>query len=175
MQVEMPSSEETAARALRWFLRGGGWEALVRELAWAAVRATGAEQRSIEWLTPLVDARLGERVDGLEFLVDRASTIARREHVRSWPHDSEGAAETTALLDGYEEGLQVLSRLYLEVLEWAADLISERISGSPGRSKRFRVPLRRKRPPADLDIPLIVAEELTRGRRPPGSPDRRAA
>lgn len=94
--------------------------------------------------------------------------------MRSWPHDSEGA-ETAALLDGYEEGLQVLSRLYLEVLEWAADLIGERISGSPGRSKRFRVPLRRKRPPADLDIPLIVAEELTRGRRPLGGPDRRAA
>ena len=62
-----------------------------------------------------------------------------------------------------------------EVLEWAADLISERISGSERRSKRFRVPLRHKRPPADLDIPLIFAEELTRDRRQLGGPDRRAA
>ena len=155
----MSTPEETAALALRWFLRGGGWEVLVRELAWAAVRATGGEQRSIEWLTPLVEARLAERIDVLEFVVDRASTIARQAQVLGRPHDLEGA-ETHALLDGYEEALQTFCRHYFEVLEWAADLISERIGGSERRSKRFRVPLRRRRPPADLDIPLIFAEEL---------------
>jgi hypothetical protein len=175
MPMQVSSPEETAARALRWFLRGGSWEALVRELAWAAVRATGVDQRSIEWLAPLVEARLAERVDGLEFLVDRASTTAWRRQVRCPPQDLEGGAGA-AVLDGYEEGLQVLSRLYLEVLEWAADLINERISGRYGRggSGRFRVPLRRRRPPADLDIPLIVAEQLTRDGKLLGLSDHRS-
>lgn len=166
--------EELARCALQWLLRGGTWQALARELAWTAVRSAGANYETIDWLTPLVEARLGEHVDGLEFAVDMAAVRARTEHVERWPHDLEGA-DTAATLDGYDEAVQRLSRLYYDELEWAVELIADRIDH--GRSRRRHSPwaVIRRRPPSDVDVPADVATELVRDRKPFGWPKRRAA
>jgi hypothetical protein len=166
--------EELAGHGLRWLLRGGTWQALARELAWAAVQSTGAEHATLEWLTPLVEARLAERVDGLEFQVDMAATAARLEHVRAWPHDLDGA-DTAAVLEGYDEAVDQLSRLYLEELEWSVALIAERLAGGRSRRRPSSPQARRNRPATDFEVPRGVAERLSGGRERFGWPRRRAA
>jgi hypothetical protein len=158
-----PTAEELAERALRRLLRGGTWEALANELAWEAVRSTGVELSCLEWLPGLVEARLSERVDGLEFVLEPARASAWAEHLRAWPHDRAGA-ETAATLAADEEAARRVSRLYLDVLEWALGLLSERLTQAPS-SLRPRFPsLRRERPPADPEIPALVADSLTQDR-----------
>lgn len=159
---------------MQWFLRGGTWPALAREVAWAAVHAAGANYTTIDWLTPLVEARLAEHVDGLEFAVDMAAVRARSEHVRYWPHDLDGAA-TAASLDGYDEAVQRLSRLYFDELEWAVELIAERLENGRRRARHSPWAVLRRRHAVDLEIPRDVATELTRDRKPCGWPDDRAA
>src|SRR5439155_5289473 len=129
------AAEELTEQALRWVLRGGTWTGLAREVAWQAVQATGVEHRCLDWLTALVEARLAERVDGLEFVIGRECAAAWAEHLRAWPHDLAGG-ETAAILEGHEQGVQALSRLYVEVLEWASDLVSERLQSAPRAAER---------------------------------------
>jgi hypothetical protein len=158
-----PTAEELAERALRRLVRGSTWEALANEVAWEAVRSTGVELSCLQWLPGLVEARLSEHAEGLEFMLERARSRARAEHVRVWPHDLAGA-ETAATLAADEEAVQEVSRMYLTVLEWASGLLGERLLGRPG-SRRPRLPsLRRERPPADLEVPALVADGLTQER-----------
>jgi hypothetical protein len=167
----VPTAEDLAERALRRLLRGGTWEALANELAWEAVRSTGVELSCLEWLPRLVEANLSERVDGLEFVLERVRASAWAEHVREWPHDLAGA-ETAATLAADDEGTEQVSRLYLDMLEWASDLLSDRLAQTPS-SPRPRLPsLRRERPPADLEVPALVADGLTRKRPRYGWPNR---
>jgi hypothetical protein len=164
------TAEELAERALRRLLRGGTWEALANELAWEAVRATGAELSCLEWLPGLVEASLSERVDGLEFVLERARVSAWADHLRVWQHDVAGA-ETAATLAADEEAAQQVSRLYLDVLEWAVGLLSDRLTQAPG-SLRPRLPsLRRERPPADPEVPELVADSLSQKRPRYGWPN----
>jgi hypothetical protein len=93
--------EEVIERALRRFLRGGTWPAMAREIAWHALRATEADHTRLDGLTALVEARLAQAIDGLHATVESVWFAATEDHLRSWPHDREGA-ETIALLDGYE-------------------------------------------------------------------------
>ena len=166
-----PTAEELAERALRRLLRGGTWEALANELAWEAVRSTGVELSCLEWLPGLVEASLSERVDGLEFVLERARASAWAEHLRAWPNDLAGA-ETAATLAADEEAAQQVSRLYLDVLEWASGLLSDRLTQAPS-SLRPRLPsLRRERPPADPEVPALVADSLIQKRPRYGWPNR---
>jgi hypothetical protein len=144
LESDLAAPEDLARRALRRFLRGGTWPALARELAWTAVHSAGANYATIEWLTPLVEARLAETVDGLEFAVDMASVRARQEYTLRRPYDREGA-DAAAAHEGYEAALERLGRLYVDQLEWAAALIAERLdSGHPrGRHSPFAVRRRR--------------------------------
>jgi hypothetical protein len=116
--------EEVIERALRRFLRGGTWPAMAREIAWHALRATEADHTRLDGLTALVEARLAQAIDGLHATVESVWFAATEDHLRSWPHDREGA-ETIALLDGYEEAMRVLSRQYVDVLEWSVTVIGE--------------------------------------------------
>jgi hypothetical protein len=163
VESDLEGPEDVARRALTWFLRGGTWPALARELAWTAVQAAGANYATIDWLTPLVEARLAERVDGLEYQVDMDCVRARHAHMERRPGDRDGAA-AAATHDGFDSAVQRLSRLYLEEVEWAAALIADRLES--GRRGRRHSPLevRRKRPPADVEIPRDVANELARHR-----------
>jgi hypothetical protein len=72
-----------AEPARRWPL--AGWRALVQEIAWEAVRRGEGEHADLEWLPPLIEARLAHRVD----LLDRAGATdeelaAAREELVAW-------------------------------------------------------------------------------------------
>ena len=167
-------AEEVAALVLRRFLRGATWEALVREIAWEAVRSSGVEHSCVDWLSGLVEARLSDRVDGFEFLVERACVSGRCDHLLVWPGDLPGA-ETAAVLEGQDEAARVLSRLYLNLLDWATGVLSDR-TGKARASDRPRLPpLRRERPPSEIEVPGLVARELARTRERFGWPGDRAA
>jgi hypothetical protein len=140
----LPGPEELARRALKWFLRGATWPALARELAWTAAQSAGANYATIEWLTPLVEARLAESVDGLEFTADMAAVRARCAHVRRRPHDREGA-DTAATLEGYEAAVQRLGRLYADELEWAISLLSDRLDSGRRGARHSPFAVRRRR------------------------------
>jgi hypothetical protein len=158
-ESDLSGPEDLARRALTWFVRGGTWQGLARELAWAAVQASGANYATIEWLTPLLEARLAETVDGLEFTVDMAAVRARGNHVRRRPHDREGA-DTVASREGYDAAVRRLSRLYVDELEWAVGLIEERLERGRPRGRHSPLRVRRRRPPADVEIPRAVAAGL---------------
>jgi hypothetical protein len=158
----VPTAEEVVERALVRLLRGGTWEGLANEVAWEAVRSTGAEASCLEWLPGLVDANLAERVDGLEFVLDGARASARAAHLDQWPHDDSGA-ETAATLAAHEEADRRLGFVYLDVLEWAIGLLSGRLGDTaPGSGQPS---LRREREPSDPEVPLLVADSLS-GQRP---------
>ena len=156
-------------------LRGGSWEALPREIVWQVARATGVHFADLEWLIGLVEARLALRVDGLEAATDRACRSGRAEHARRWPRDLAGS-ETAAVFDGAEEAAQILGHMYVEVLEWATRLLDERMASATRGSSRRRLPAPRpEREPADVELPLVVAEEVARVRERFGWVRRRAA
>jgi hypothetical protein len=117
--------EEVTERALRRFLRGGTWPAIAREIAWHALRATEADHTRLDGLTALVEAKLAQTIDRVHARVESIWIAATEDHLRSWPHDREGA-ETIALLDGYEEAMRVLSRQYVDLLEWSITVLGER-------------------------------------------------
>jgi hypothetical protein len=117
--------EEITERALRRFLRGGTWPAMAREIAWHALRATEADHTRLDGLTALVEAKLAQAIDGLHARVESIWIAATEDHLRSWPHDQEGA-EMIALLDGYEEAMRVLSRQYVDLFEWSITVLGER-------------------------------------------------
>jgi hypothetical protein len=156
-----PTAEEVVERALVRLLRGGTWEGLANELAWEAVRSTGAESSCLEWLPGLIEATLAERVDGLEFVLDGARAAARTEHLNAWPHDAVGA-ETAATLAAHEEAERRLGLVYLDVLEWAIELLNGRLDDrSPGTEG---LSLRRDRAPSEPEVPSLVADSLTEER-----------
>jgi hypothetical protein len=154
------TAEDLAARAVRWLLRGGTWEALANELAWEAVRSSGVESSCRAWLSDLIEARLAAQIDGLESVLEPARASARAEHLREWPHDH-GGAEAAANLAGDDRAKEEVSRIYLDTLQWAADLIDDRLGSRP-RSLRPLQALRRERTRAELEVPALVAEGLTR-------------
>jgi hypothetical protein len=117
--------EEVTERALRRFLRGGTWPALAREIAWHALRATEADYMKLDALTALVEEKLAQAIDGLHPTVESVWIAATDDHLRSWPHDQEGA-ETIASLEGYEEAMRVLSRQYVDLLEWSITVLRKR-------------------------------------------------
>src|SRR5204863_7737185 len=134
---------EVSRRAVERLLRGGTWPGLAREIAWEAVRSSGVEPRCLDWLTGLVEGQLAARIDAL-------------------------AATAAAGATG-----EALSRVYVEVLEWAVGLLDDRTA--PRRTKHERprlAPLRRLRARSAVEVPSLVAEDLTSGRDvpPPAAP-----
>jgi hypothetical protein len=173
MRDDVPTAEELTGVALQRLLRGGTWEALANEIAWKAVRLTDAGPACLEWLPGLVEETLAERIDGVEFVLDRARDAARREHLHEWPHDRTGA-ETAATLAADEEAARQLAGVYLDVLDWAGDLLERRLARQPV-TLRSRLPsLRRSPPPPEVELPPPVADALRPARRY-GWPTREAA
>jgi hypothetical protein len=169
--IGAPTAEQIAGRALEWLLRGGTWEGLARELAWEAVRSTGVEMSCLEWLPDLIGTHLSEYVDGLEFVVESARASSRAEHFREWPNDNAGA-EAAATLAADERAAEEVSRIYLKTLEWAAELLSDRMTRPPSSQRPRLRALRRERPPADLEVPGLVADGLMQERPRYGWPGR---
>ena len=52
-----------AALAVQWLGREQSYQALGREIVWTTVRAAGGGQHDLQWLSPLVEAELEERLD----------------------------------------------------------------------------------------------------------------
>jgi hypothetical protein len=155
----IPTAKELTERALRRLMRGGTIEALAREMAWAAVRSTGAEASCLDWLADALELRLAHHVNRLEALVKRAGASAKAEYLQHWANDLIGA-ETAASCAGQDEAEQALSRLYVDVLDSACDLLSHRFH----KQRLFRGlrDLRPARPPAEVELPALVAEALRR-------------
>jgi hypothetical protein len=147
--------EDLVRGALKWLLRGGTWEALARELAWAAVQAAGANYATIEWLTPLVEARLADRVDGVEFAVDMASVRARSAHLQLRPSDRAGA-DSAATLEGHDEAVRRLGQMYVEEVEWAVSLIGERLDRGRSGERYSAFAVRRRRPRSNVALPSAL-------------------
>jgi hypothetical protein len=105
---------------------------MAREIAWHALNVTEADYTRLDALTALVEAKLAQAIDGLHPRVESVWIAATDDHLRSWPHDREGA-ERIALLEGYEEAMRVLSRQYVHLLEWSITVIRER-QGLDGHS-----------------------------------------
>src|SRR5437773_10571847 len=91
----IPTAKELTERALRRLLRGGTIEALAREIAWAAVRSTGADASCLDWLADALEVRLADHLNRLEALVRRAGASAKADYLQCWSNDSSGA-ETAA-------------------------------------------------------------------------------
>jgi hypothetical protein len=156
----MIEAEASAERVLCRLLRGGTWEGLANEIAWTAVRAAGADPSDLGWLAGLVQARLSERVEGLEFVLERVRRSGSAEHLRQWPHDLAGA-ETAAEVAADEEGARHVSRLYVEVLEWACDLLDTRLERRPRPRRLLLARLRRQPLPEVPELPTLVVNGLT--------------
>ncbi len=166
--------EGVTERALRRFLRGGTWPAIAREIAWHALRATEADYTRLDALTALVEAKLAQAIDGLHPTVESVWIAATEDHLRSWPHDREGA-ETIASLDGYEEAMRVLSRQYLDLLEWSITVIRER-QGLDGQSASQWLRLGPSdAQPSKAKLPALVVQGLRRRIAPFGWSRRDAA
>jgi hypothetical protein len=153
--------DEVIERALRRFLRGGTWPGIAREIAWLALRVTEADHTRLDGLTVLVEAKLAQTVDGLFPTVESVWIAATEDHLRSWPHDREGA-ERIALLDGYEQTMRVLSRQYVEVLEWSVNVIGEP-QGIKGKSgSRWRRLEASDAQFSKVELPALVVQGLGR-------------
>jgi hypothetical protein len=111
------------------------------------------------WLTPLVEARLGEGFDALEPRLRGVIAEAHAEHLAARPHDRDGA-DVVAAFNGRDDGIRALSAVYLETLEWAVELLEAR---RPQRKRRW---WRRRRAagesaPVVCEVPKLVADEVT--------------
>jgi hypothetical protein len=169
------STTDTAASALRWLGRGLSFRALAREIAWTAVRACGAARDDLDWLSPLVEGRLGERFDELPSLARAAASRAEQDHLRARPHDREGA-ELRAELEAHDAAVEHLSVAYMDILDWAVGVLRERRAVAPRRFARWR----RSRPvvddaPVPCDVPQRILEGLGRRAEEPGWRRREAA
>jgi hypothetical protein len=137
-------------------LRGGTWQGLAREIAWEAVRARGGELEWLDPLTSLVGRQLSLRVERVEPAVERSALAAAREYARAWPHDPGGAA-TSARLEASTEATRLLAGAYREVLEWATQVVDERIEHGAGRSFGRRFAFGRRRFGNQRNVPTRIA------------------
>jgi hypothetical protein len=163
LAVTAASIEDATRMALRDLLRGGSWQALSQEIAWEAVRASGAGRDSLSPIRSLIDARLSAHVDALQQAVEQAALAAVREHARSWPHDYFGG-QIAARLEGSAEARRLLAAAYLEILAWAVQVLEARLERSRCRSW-WGLPIRPRRRSAEaqvreLRVPAFVGDHL---------------
>lgn len=128
-------SERVTAGALQLFLRGGSWQALARQIAWASTLSAAADYSCLGWLTPLLEQRLLEGIDGLELMVDGALASTRREYLRKWPTDTFGA-DLVAARTAHQIASDSLERLHVELVVWAGDLLADRSGQTRSRFGR---------------------------------------
>lgn len=158
---------------MQWLGRGQSYLALATEIAWTATRAA-AREHDIEWLTPLVEAQLGERFDQLPPVVRRAASTAETEHLRTMPHDHDGAA-LRAELAARDAAVEYLSTAYMDVLDWSVGLLRGRRTE---RSRRLSWRRRGKAAdgaPVPCEVPQRILDGLLLQSEEPGWSRRRAA
>lgn len=165
----------TVASALHWVGRGQTYPALVRELTWAVVHGAEASNADLEWLAPLIDAQLAQRLDDLPQVARDAALQAEAEHLRLRPHDDDGA-DLLAELAAHDAAVEHLSIAYMDLLDWGVGVLQERRGNAqPQRQRWLRRPLRRSDRPAQCEVPQRVLDGLTARLERLGWQDRRAA
>jgi len=135
----------------------------------------GASNDDLEWLSPLVDARLAERFDNVPRVAHDAAVQAEAEHLRKRPHDREGA-DLLAELAAHDALIEHLSTAYMDVLDWAVGLLQERRESAHPHRRHLR---RRSGGQADVqatcEVPKRILDGLTLQSERPGWLDGRAA
>lgn len=164
------------ASALRWLGRGQGYRAVVREIAWTAARAVPSSGDDLEWLTPLVDARLGERFDRLPRVAREAALQAEEQYLHARPHDHDGA-DLAAELGANDAAVEHLSTAYMDVLDWSVGLLQERRAKAPSRLQRLigRSSAQTGAEPVACEVPQRILDGLTLRSDQPGWTQRDAA
>jgi hypothetical protein len=163
--------DDIAASALRWLGRGQSYLALVREIAWTAVRAVGGSYDDLEWLSPLVEPELAERFDQLPRVAREAALVGRADHLRARPHDAEGA-DVSAELAAQDAVVEHLSTAYMDLLDWSVGLLQTRRAKPSRRARRRREP---DCAPVQCEVPREILEGLALRSERPGWPGRHAA
>jgi len=159
--------------AMHWLLRGRGWQALAREVAWAAVAATRETPDAMEWLVPLVEEQLAVRLDEVRREIRTAIAAAGSDYVRRWPNDA--GAGTAAELAGRAAAERALGRGYYACVSWASSLLLERRAAIRRRSLLERLRLKRTPgSPVVAELPASVIERAVNAETL-GWPDRTAA
>lgn len=166
---------DIAASAMRWLGRGQSYPALVRDVAWTAVRAVGGTSDDLEWVAPLIEPQLAERVDQLPRVVREAAVSAASEHVRARPHDVEGA-DALAELAAHDAAVEHLSTAYMDLLDWSVGLLqARRAKASSGGRWRRRSSEQPDGLPVQCDVPQQILAGLALRSERPGWSSRNAA
>lgn len=158
---------------MHWLLRGRGWQALAREVAWAAVAATRETPDAMEWLVPLVEDQLAVRLEEVRSEIRAAIAAAGRDFARRWPNDA--GAGTAAELAGRAAAERALGRGYYACVSWASSLLLERRAAVRRRSLLHRLRFRRTPDaPVMAELPASVIDRAGNAETL-GWPDRTAA
>jgi hypothetical protein len=134
-----------------------------------AARAVGAGKDDLDWLTPL-------RASRQRPALGRAAAVqAEAEHLRTRPHDHDGA-DLVAELAAHDAAVEHLSIAYMDLLDWSVGLAHDRRSNAQHRlGRRFRRARTQPAEPAQCEVPQRVLDGLTLRADRPGWHDRRAA
>jgi hypothetical protein len=155
------STNDFVAGALRRRFRGGTYEAFAHELAWTALRASGAGTFDQQGLAKLVEARFAEQIVEVEQTVERVAARAKAHYLQTWPGDLSGA-ELAAELAAEDEATQAVSRLHAALIGWARQVVADR-SQTPRLFPRLR-PLRQRPTGEEAKRSGLVADESNRPR-----------
>lgn len=163
-------------RAIARLLRGTTWQAVLREIAWRAVREAeaGGGRELIGTVASAADEVLSELVDGMECRVDAAAVRAWHDHLRWRPHDLEGA-ELVATIAASEEAERLVVAAYDEALRSAEEAASAAAQAAAAHEARRRPFLRRGRRRQSAPLPPVDLGDLGRPRERYGWPGEDAA
>ena len=109
-------AEQAVGDVVRALCRGGSWLGLARELGWRAVTDGGRDERSLDALSAIADAKLGLVVDDAVWAAEQAAVRGWHEYLQVYPGD-EKKAVAAATLDANEEAARQLATGYAQVLE----------------------------------------------------------
>jgi hypothetical protein len=85
------------------------------------MRLGGCAGHRVEAFAALVEEQLGQRVDGIEFAVERAAVEAAEAHLERRRSDQDGARAAGAA-EADDEAMRLLATAYEEVLRWAVGI-----------------------------------------------------
>lgn len=131
-------AEQAVGDAVQTLCRGGSWLGLARGLAWRAVTDGGRDQRSLDELCAVADAKLGSIVDDAVWAAEQSAVRGWHEYLQARPGDEKNAV-VAATLDANEEATRQIAAGYAEVLE------SLVVDGAAGQRDRRRLRLRHRK------------------------------
>lgn len=138
-------AEQAVGDAVQTLCRGGSWLGLARELGWRAVTDGSRDERSLEALSAVADAKLGLVVDDAVWAAEQAAVRGWHEHLQVHPGD-ERHALAAATLDANVEAARQITAGYAQVL---TSLVVDGAAAQTNR-RRLRLRQRKHQPPEAL-------------------------